>query len=140
MAVDTLGEQVVLAGPAPDPSDRVGDQGPVAVAASVLPLPGSAVTALVDAIPGTTLIDPTLKQAAALAPPQPKLPADINPALDVSLLNLSIVFMILWLGWLSMRPAQDRKSTRLNSSHSCAYRMPSSASNTNRPIRLLVCH
>src|SRR3546814_20888089 len=97
MAVDTLGEQVVLAGPAPDPSDRVGDQGPVAVAASVLPLPGSAVTALVDAIPGTTLIDPTLKQAAALAPPQPKLPADINPALDVSLLHLANVFMILWL-------------------------------------------
>src|SRR3546814_14200328 len=55
MAVDTLGEQVVLAGPAPDPSDRVGDQGPVAVAASVLPLPGSAVTALVDALPGTKI-------------------------------------------------------------------------------------
>src|SRR3546814_6455075 len=88
MAVDTRGGQVVLAGPAPDPSDRVGDQGPVAGAASVLPLPGSAVTALVDAIPGTTLIDPTLKQAAALAPPQPKLPADINAALDVSLLKI----------------------------------------------------
>src|SRR3546814_20313797 len=47
MAVATLGEQVVRAGPAPDPSDRVGDQGPVSVAASVLPLPCSAVTALV---------------------------------------------------------------------------------------------
>src|SRR3546814_13612493 len=64
MAVDTLGEQVVLAGPAPDPSDRVGDQGPVAVAASVLPLPGSAVTAPVDAIPGTTLIDPQIGRAS----------------------------------------------------------------------------
>src|SRR3546814_9058780 len=103
MAVDTLGEQVVLAGPAPDPSDRVGDQGPVAVAASVLPLPGSAVSAPVDAIPGTTLIDPTLKQAADLAPPQPQLPADINPALDVSHPHLAIVFMILWLGWLYLR-------------------------------------
>src|SRR3546814_2954127 len=27
----------------------------------------------------------------------------------------------------SPRPSLDRKSTRLNSSHSCAYRMPSSA-------------
>lgn len=104
VAVDTLGEQVVLAGVAPDTSDMVGDQGPGAVAVSLSPLPGSAVTALVDAIPGTTLIDPTLKQAAALAPPQPKLPAGINPAFDVSLLNLAIVCLVLWLGWLYMRP------------------------------------
>lgn len=103
-AVDTLGEQVVLAGPAPDPTDMVGDQGPGAVATSVSPLPDPAVTALVDAIPGTTLIDPTLKQAAALAPPEPKLPAAINPAADVSLLNLAIVLLMLWLGWLYIRP------------------------------------
>ena len=103
-AVDTLGEQVVLAGPAPDTSDMVGDQGPGAVATTVSALPGSAVTALVEAIPGTTLIDPTLRQAAALAPPQPKLPAAINPAFDVSLLNLGIVLLMLWLGWLYVRP------------------------------------
>ncbi|WP_159585704.1 glycine betaine ABC transporter substrate-binding protein [Chelativorans xinjiangense] len=103
-AIDTLGEQVVLAGVAPDTTDMVGDQGPGAVATSISALPGTAVTALVDAIPGTTLIDPTLKQAAALAPPEPELPAAINPALDVSLLNLAIVLLILWLGWLYIRP------------------------------------
>ncbi|WP_163271076.1 glycine betaine ABC transporter substrate-binding protein [Chelativorans alearense] len=101
---DTIGEQVVLASVAPDTSDMVGNQGPGAAAESVSPLPGSAVTALVEAIPGTTLIDPTLKQAAALAPPEPKLPASINPAMDVSLLNLALVLLMLWLGWLYIRP------------------------------------
>lgn len=104
VAADTLGEQVVLAGVAPDTSDMVGNQGPGAVAESVSPLPDSAVTTLGESIPGTTLIDPTLKQASALAPPEPELPAGINPAFDVSLLNLGIVLLMLWLGWLYLRP------------------------------------
>lgn len=103
-AIDTLGAQVVLAGMAPDTSDLVGDKGPTAVAASITPLPDDAVRDLVAALPGTTLIDPTLKQAAALAPPKPKLPASINPAFDVSLLNLAIVILIVWFGWLYIRP------------------------------------
>jgi hypothetical protein len=104
LAVDTLGTQVVLAAMAPDTADLVGDQGPATAAATVSALPDDTVLSLVEAIPGTTLIDPTLRQAAALAPPEPTLPAAINPAPDVSLLNLAIVAMMVWLGWLYVRP------------------------------------
>jgi glycine betaine/choline ABC-type transport system substrate-binding protein len=103
-AIDTLGSQVVLAGMAPITTGLVGDKGPSAVETSISALPDAAVTKLVAALPGTTLIDPTLKPASALAPPKPKLPAEINPAFDVSLLNLAIVVMIGWFGWLYMRP------------------------------------
>jgi hypothetical protein len=103
-AIDTLGSQVVLAGMAPITTGLVGDKGPSAVETSISALPDTAVTKLVAALPGTTLIDPTLKPASALAPPKPKLPAEINPAFDVSLLNLAIVLMIGWFGWLYIRP------------------------------------
>jgi len=104
VAVDTLGTQVVLAAMAPDTGDMVGDQGPITAGTTVSALPDETVLSLVEAIPGTTLIDPTLRQAAALAPPEPTLPAAINPAPDVSLLNLAIVAMMVWLGWLYVRP------------------------------------
>lgn len=103
-AIDTLGVQVVLAGIAPDIDDRVGDQGPSSVAATVSALPDDTVLGLVAAMPGTTLIDPTLRQAAALAPPAPTPPAAINPAFDVSMLNFGILAMMVWLGWLYVRP------------------------------------
>ena len=103
-AVDTLAVQVVLAGIAPDTSDRVGNRGPGVVASTVSPLPDEAVLDLVGAIPGTTLIDPTLRQAAALAPAEPTPPAAINPSAGISVLNLGILVMMVWLGWLYVRP------------------------------------
>jgi glycine betaine/choline ABC-type transport system substrate-binding protein len=101
-AIDTLGSQVVLAGMAPETAGVVG-KGPSAVETSVSALPDTAVTTLVNALPNTTLIDPTLRSASALAPPKPKLPAAISPALDISLLNLAIVLMIAWFVWLYVR-------------------------------------
>ncbi|WP_282609255.1 glycine betaine ABC transporter substrate-binding protein [Pelagibius sp. Alg239-R121] len=102
--VETLGEQLVLAGPAPDTAAIVGDQGPSAIAVGLSPISGNAVMALNEAVSGATLIDPTLKQAAALAPVLPEPPAAINPASDVSILSLLVVAMFVWMVWLYIRP------------------------------------
>ncbi len=102
--VDTLSLQVVLAGMAPVAQDAVGDQGPSAIATTISPLPDSSVKAIVGAIPGAAIIDPALRQAAALAPELPTPPAAINPAADVSLFNIFIVVLFIWLGWLYVRP------------------------------------
>jgi hypothetical protein len=102
-AIDTLGSQVVLAAIAPSTGGLIGDKGPTAVETTIAALPDSAVTKLVAALPGTTLIDPTLRLAAALAPPAPKLPAAINPSFDISLLNMAIVLMMGWFVWLYVR-------------------------------------
>ncbi len=103
-AVDTLGAQLVLAGPAPETGDAVGDQGPSAVAVGLSPISGSAVEALNDAIAGAPLIDPALKQAAALAPVLPEPPAAINPDADVSIFNVFVVVLFIWILWLYARP------------------------------------
>lgn len=103
-AVDTLGAQLVLAGPAPQTGDAVGDQGPSAVAVGLSPISGSAVEALNDAIAGAPLIDPALKQAAALAPVLPEPPAAINPDADVSIFNIFVVVLFIWILWLYARP------------------------------------
>ena len=102
--VETLSLQVVLAGMAPVARDAVGDLGPSAIATSISPLPASSVKAIVGAIPGAALIDPALRQAVALAPELPTPPAAINPAADVSLFNLAIVALFIWLVWLYARP------------------------------------
>ncbi|MEM8792127.1 MAG: glycine betaine ABC transporter substrate-binding protein [Pseudomonadota bacterium] len=104
-AVETLGAQLVLAGPAEqNSSDIVGDQGPSAIATDLTPISSTAVLALNASIPGVVLIDPTLKQAAALAPTLPEPPASINPATDISILNLLVVCLLVWLVWLFVRP------------------------------------
>lgn len=103
-AIDTLGTQLVLAGPAPVVGDAVGDVGPSSVAVSLSPISDDAVKALNSAIPGTLLIDPTLKQAAALAPVLPVPPASINPSADVSILSLAVVIFLVWVVWLYIRP------------------------------------
>lgn len=101
-AVETLGAQLVLAGPAPVTGDAVGDQGPAAVAASIAPISDSAVMALSGV--STVLIDPTLPQAAALAPALPEPPASMNPEQDISLLSIGIVAFLIWIFWLYARP------------------------------------
>lgn len=98
--VEALGVQVVLAGMAPVVGDAVGDQGPSAVSTTISPIPATTIKTITGAIPGTLRVDPTLKQAAALAPELPKPPAAINPAADVSVLNVCIVLMFIWLMWL----------------------------------------
>ncbi|MGI9415542.1 MAG: glycine betaine ABC transporter substrate-binding protein [Hyphomicrobiales bacterium] len=106
-AVDTLGVQVVLAGMAPVTGDAVGDQGPSAVSTTIAPIPDATIKTITGAIPGTLLVDPTLRQAAALAPELPTPPAAINPAADVSMLNIVIVLMFIGLFWLYGRPERS---------------------------------
>ena len=106
-AVDTLGVQVVLAGMAPVAGDAVGDTGPSAVSTTIAPIPDATVKTIKDAIPGKLLVDPTLRQAAALAPELPTPPAAINPAADVSILNVLIVLMFIGLFWLYGRPERS---------------------------------
>ncbi len=104
-AIETLGAQLVLAGPADQSSnDIVGDQGPSSISTDITPISSTAVTTLNASIPGTLLIDPTLKQAAALAPALPEPPASISPATDISILNLIVICMLVWLVWLFVRP------------------------------------
>jgi hypothetical protein len=82
----------------------VGDQGPSAIADSLSPISDAAIKALGAAIAGSPLIDPTLRQAAALAPVLPEPPESINPAADISIFNLLIVCLFVWLIWLYIRP------------------------------------
>ncbi|MEL7470739.1 MAG: glycine betaine ABC transporter substrate-binding protein [Pseudomonadota bacterium] len=104
-AIETLGAQLVLAGPSDQNSnDIVGDQGPSAISTDLTPISSTAVMAINASIPGAVLIDPTLKQAAALAPVLPEPPASINPAMDISILNLLVVCLFVWLVWLFVRP------------------------------------
>ncbi len=104
-AVETLGAQLVLAGPAElQTGDVVGNQGPSAVETGLSPISSTAVLALNEAISGSLLVDPTLKQAVALAPALPVPPAGITPAPDISILNLLVVALFVWLIWLYIRP------------------------------------
>ena len=103
-AVETLGVQLVLAGPAADPTEVVGDQGPSSIAVGLSPVSPEAVLALNKAMPAATLLDPTLKQASALAPKLPTPAASINPAADISILNFFVIALFIWLVWLYARP------------------------------------
>ncbi|GAB5467079.1 MAG: hypothetical protein Kilf2KO_01090 [Rhodospirillales bacterium] len=103
-AVDTLGSQLVLAGPAEQPGDAVGDQGPSSIAVGLSPISGTAVKTLSASIAGAPLIDPTLKLAPALAPVLPSPPAAMNPSPYISILSLAVVILLVWLTWLYIRP------------------------------------
>jgi glycine betaine/choline ABC-type transport system substrate-binding protein/TRAP-type uncharacterized transport system substrate-binding protein len=103
-ALDTLRLQLVLAGPAPQEEDAIGEQGPSSIATRELALSDTAVTALNAAIPGTPRVDPALPQAAALTPTLPSPPAAMNPAPDISVLSVALVLFLMWLVWLYMRP------------------------------------
>ena len=103
-AIETLGAQLVLAGPAPQSGDIVGDLGPSAISVGLSPISGSAVADLNAAISGEPLIDPALRQAAALAPVLPVPPAAINPDADISIFNVVIVVLFVWILWLYARP------------------------------------
>ncbi len=103
-AVDTLGSQLVLAGPAPQTGDVVGNQGPSAIAVGLSPISGSAVKTINASIIGAPLIDPTLPQAAALTPELPAPPAAINPSPYVSILSIAVSILFVWLAWLYIRP------------------------------------
>ncbi len=105
--IDTLGVQVVLAGMAPDTGNAVGDQGPSSVSTTISPIPDTTIKTIGEAIPGNLLVDPTLRQAAALAPELPTPPAAVNPAADVSVLNLAVVAMFIGLIWLYARPERS---------------------------------
>ena len=103
--VETLSSQAVIAGPAPDVNaEAVGDQGPGATAATGLkPVPTSTVLELAAGVAGGDVIDPVLPLAAAFAPQLPEPPAAMNPSADVSILNVALVLMFVWLFWLYVR-------------------------------------
>lgn len=103
--IETLSSQVVLAGPAPgSAAAAIGEQGPGATAApSLKPVPASTVKALAGGIGGGELIDPVLPVAAAFAPSLPEPPAPMNPSADVSILNVALTLMFVWLFWLFVR-------------------------------------
>ena len=103
--VESLSSQVVLVGPAPVAlAETIGDQGPGATAApSLKPVPNSTVEALAAGISGGAVIDPVLPIAGAFAPTLPEPPAAMNPSADVSVLNVAIVLMFVWLLWLYAR-------------------------------------
>lgn len=102
--VETLRTQLVLAGPAPEKGDAVGDQGPAAVAVVLKPITASAVKLLNASIPGNLAVDPALPLAASLAPELPQPPAALNPSPGTSILSLILVGFFILLGWLLVRP------------------------------------
>ena len=102
--VETLRTQLVLAGPAPEKGDAVGDQGPAAVVVELQPIPGSTVKLLNESIPGSLAVDPALPLAASLAPVLPQPPAALNPSPGTSILSLILVGFFVWLAWLLVRP------------------------------------
>ncbi|WP_198174357.1 glycine betaine ABC transporter substrate-binding protein [Mesorhizobium xinjiangense] len=102
--IETLRAQLVLAGPAPQVGDAVGDQGPATVATELQPISGSAVKELNASLPGDLAVDPALPLAASLAPVLPQPPAAMNPAPGISILSLALVIFFIWLGWLLIRP------------------------------------
>lgn len=102
--VETLRTQLVLAGPAPNTSDMVGDQGPSSISVSLSPISNDAVETLNGSIPGEVLVDPVLPLAAALSPVLPEAPAAVNPSPDISILSLVIVIGLVWIFWLYARP------------------------------------
>ena len=103
-ALDTLRAQLVLAGPAPQVGDAIGDQGPAAVVAETQPISGSAVKTLNASLAVLETIDPAVPMSAALAPSLPQPAAPMNPAADISILSLAVVAFLVWLAWLLVRP------------------------------------
>ena len=65
--------------------------------------------------------------AVALIPIRIEMTAAQVPRVLVDLPIRMLVFALCWEAWRTQRDRTDRKSTRLNSSHSQQSRMPSSA-------------
>ncbi|WP_159592979.1 TAXI family TRAP transporter solute-binding subunit [Chelativorans xinjiangense] len=115
--VDSIGAQVVLAGPVPA-ADPIGTAGPGSAAVGeVLPLTSKTVTALNEALPSRETIDPAIPVSPILAPrPKPE-PEPINPSTAYSVVNfLAICLMVFFLYLyvrkqpVSVRRRQARKS------------------------------
>jgi glycine betaine/choline ABC-type transport system substrate-binding protein len=103
--VESLASQLVLAGPGAVERDAIGDQGPGAsFTPRILPLGGDTVEAINAALPTRIDIDPSLPQAAVLAPRLPDPPAAVSPAPGVSLLSVLVLIMLGWMLWLYARP------------------------------------
>lgn len=104
-AVDTLTAQLVLAAVGPTPANAAGDRGPGAsYSESAQPLADATVTALNEALGSEVEIDPALRQAAVLTPRLPDPPAPLNPAPGMSILNVFVIGLIVWLLWIYVRP------------------------------------
>jgi len=103
--VETLVTQLLLAGPAPSLENALGSQGPGAsFIPRALPLTDRAVERINSAIANEEEIYPVVPQARALGPRLPHPPEPLNPSPAASLLSLSAIAMLIWIGWLLYRP------------------------------------
>jgi glycine betaine transporter len=100
--LDSLGSQVVLAGPAPR-LGAAGAGGPAAaLPSSGLPLSRAQVVALADAAGVLEAPDPALPSAWTRAPVGSRRGSRAADTLDTVLNALAVMFLV-WLGWLLVR-------------------------------------
>ncbi|MPZ41160.1 MAG: hypothetical protein GEU95_24555 [Rhizobiales bacterium] len=98
--VDTIGAQVVLAGPAPK-GDPIGTAGPGSAAVGeILPLADKSILSLKENLATEELLDPALPSAVILRPQPKQAPAEINPSATQSLVNLIVICAMIYLAYL----------------------------------------
>ncbi|MPZ56675.1 MAG: hypothetical protein GEU91_09315 [Rhizobiales bacterium] len=110
--VDTIGAQVVLAGPAPK-GDPVGTAGPGSAAiGEILPLADKNVLSLNENLASEERLDPALPLAAILRPQPKPAPAEVNPSPAQSLASLIVICVMIYLVYLYFRrePIRRRRS------------------------------
>ena len=112
LAFDTYSVQVVLAGPAPRASSRLGEVGPGYIPGldpdTPLPIAGPIAQQLFEALGGQERIDPVLRSAAALEPRSTPSRTMIEPAPLDSLVNLLALGFVAYLVLLFLREERSR--------------------------------
>lgn len=110
--VDTIGAQVVLAGPVPS-ADPIGAAGPgTAAIGEVLPLTNNRVTALNEALSSDEAIDPAVPATPVLAPKPKPEPASINPSSAYSLINFLAICLAIYFVYLYARKEPVRSQRK----------------------------
>lgn len=116
--VDSIGAQVVLAGPVPS-ADPIGTAGPgTAAVGEVLPLTSKTVTALNEALPSEETVDPAVPASTVLAPKPKPEPEPINPSTASSLVNFLAICLAVFFLYLYVRkePVRARRKQARKSS------------------------
>jgi glycine betaine/choline ABC-type transport system substrate-binding protein len=116
--VEVLGEQVVLAGAAPDPSRIAAVGGPAAaLPVTGVPLTRKEIRALAEATGIPEAPDPAIPSAwSGGARPYDEGPAGWEPIL-YSLANAFAAAFLIWLAWLVVRPAPPARATTGRQAH-----------------------
>jgi glycine betaine/choline ABC-type transport system substrate-binding protein len=109
--VDTIGAQVVLAGPTAS-GDAIGTAGPGSAAVGeILPLAATSIVELNSHLATGEGLDPTIPSAAILRPQPKAAPEAINPSPARSITNLIVILVMIYLISLYFRrgPVRRRK-------------------------------